>query len=222
MELTPNLHAFLWRSSGANNCNTYLIRSPQKHILIDPGHAAHFDHVRQGLDRLGLTPDHIDLLIGTHAHPDHIEAVRLFDQAPALFALHNTEWQLVEAMGPYLKTSMNVDPETLAPDFFLQEGALTVGDVDLRVYHTPGHAPGAVTIYWPAAKALFTGDLIFKSGLGRTDLPGGDGRQLKESIRRMAALDAEWLLSGHGDVVSGADAVKDNFAQVERAWFGYI
>jgi len=222
MELTPNLHAFLWTSPSANNCNTYLIRSPEKHILIDPGHVAYFDHVRGGLDRLGLALDDIDLVVCTHAHPDHIEAVQLFDKTPARFALHQAEWQLVEAMGPYLKASLNVDPEALAPDFFLREGALSVGDVELEIYHTPGHAPGAVTLHWPAEKALFTGDLIFKGGLGRTDLPGGDGRQLKESIRRMASLEAEWMLSGHGDVVSGAEAVKANFTQVERTWFGYI
>ena len=222
MELTPNLHAFLWTSPGANNCNTYLIRSPEKTILIDPGHAAYFDHVRQGLDRLGLSTGDVDLVIGTHAHPDHIEAVRLFDRASTLFALHAAEWQLVEAMGPYLKTSMNVDPEELRPDFFLTEGDLSVGDVVLGVHHTPGHAPGAVTLYWPAGKALFTGDLIFKGGLGRTDLPGGDGRQLKDSIRRMAALEAEWLLSGHGDVIHGTEAVQENFTQVERTWFGYV
>ena len=76
MELTPNLHAFLWTMAGANNCNTYLIRAKEKTILIDPGHMAHFDHVRKDLQRIGLSLEKIDLVIGTHAHPDHIEAVR--------------------------------------------------------------------------------------------------------------------------------------------------
>jgi glyoxylase-like metal-dependent hydrolase (beta-lactamase superfamily II) len=79
-----------------------------------------------------------------------------------------------------------------------------------------------VTLYWPQARALFTGDLIFNGGLGRTDLPGGDGRALKASIRRMADLDADWLLSGHGDVIRGAEAVQTNFAGVERTWFDYV
>ena len=222
MELTPNLHAFLWTSPRANNCNTYLLRSPEKRILVDPGHAAYFDHVHQGLSRLGLSTDDIDLVVGTHAHPDHIEAVGLFANAPALFAMSAVEWRVVEEMAPYFKASLDMDPAVLAPDFFLEEGALTVGDIQLQVYSTPGHAPGAVTLFWPAEKALFTGDLIFRGGLGRTDLPGGDGPQLKDSIRRMAALDAAWLLSGHGEVVSGADAVRENFEQVEQAWFGYI
>ena len=88
--------------------------------------------------------------------------------------------------------------------------------------NTGEHAPGAVTLFWPQERALLTGDLIFRGGLGRADLPGGDGRKLKESIRRMATLDAEWLLPGHGDVISGAEAVRANFAGVERTWFDYI
>ena len=75
MELTPNIDAFLWTSTRANNCNTYLIRSKEKNILIDPGHAAYFDHVREGLSRLSLSLGDIDLIIGTHAHPDHIEEI---------------------------------------------------------------------------------------------------------------------------------------------------
>ena len=222
MELTPNLHAFLWTSLSVNNCNTYLIHTTEKNILIDPGHAAYFDHVRSGLDKLGTSIENIDLIICTHAHPDHIEAVRLFESTPALFTLLTDEWQLIQAMAPYLKASMNMDLTQFAPDFFLTAGNLKAGDITLDVYHTPGHSPGGVCIHWPSAGALFTGDLIFKDGLGRTDLPGGNGAQLKESIRRMATMNAEWLLSGHGDVVSGAEAVTANFEQVESQWFGYI
>jgi glyoxylase-like metal-dependent hydrolase (beta-lactamase superfamily II) len=222
MELTPNLHAFLWTATGANNCNTFLLRSAEKTILIDPGHAPYFEHVQRGLETLGLAPGDIDLVIGTHAHPDHIEAVRLLARPPTLFALNATEWHLAREAAPMLKAALNFDPEGLAPDFFLDEGDLTVGDIELEVFHTPGHAPGGITLYWPQERALFTGDLIFKGGLGRTDLPGGSGRALKDSIRRMAALDAHWLLSGHGEVIRGREAVQANFTQVERTWFNYL
>ena len=222
MELTPNLHAFLWTLPGANNCNTYLIRSGEQNILIDPGHAAHFDHVRSGLQGLGLSTGDIDLVVCTHAHPDHIEAVQFFQETSARFAMHAAEWDLVEKIAPMLKASTAVDLELFTPDFFLTAGDLTVGDVTLQIHHTPGHAPGAICLYWPGEKALFSGDLIFKGGLGRTDLPGGNGAQLKESIRRVAELDSQWLLSGHGEVVSGADVVAANFRQVETMWFGYV
>ena len=222
MELTPDLHAFLWTFPGANNCNSYLLRSQEKNILIDPGHESHFDHVKNALDDLSLSVEDIDLIVCTHAHPDHIEAVRLFDKVPARFAMHSAEWRLAEEMAPALKASMDLDIEPFVPDFFLEEGGLTVGDIDLEVYHTPGHSPGAVTLYWPQQKALITGDLIFKAGVGRTDLPGGSGGQLKESIRRISSLDAKLLLPGHGDIVSGAPQIKANFEQVERMWFGYL
>jgi len=222
MELTPNLHAFLWTSTRANNCNTYLIRSKEKNILIDPGHAAYFSHVSDGLRALNLTVSDIHLVICTHAHPDHLEAVRFFSNTPTLFTLHREEWGLVEQMAPLLKASMNVDLDALAPDFFLSEGGLNVGDIGLTVHHTPGHSPGEVCLYWPLEKALFSGDLIFKGGLGRTDLPGGDGGRLKESIRRMGQLQSEWLLPGHGEVVYGNKAVAANFAQVEQTWFAYV
>jgi len=218
MELTANLHAFLWTSPSVNNCNTYLLRSPEKNILIDPGHAAYFDHVELGLRSLKLDVEDIDLVVCTHAHPDHIEAVRLIHKPPAQFTLHEAEWKLIEDMAPHL----GVDPGPFMPDFFLGEGELKIGDMSLDVFHTPGHSPGGVTLYWPKEKALITGDLIFRGGLGRTDLPGGSGEQLKESIRRMADLDAEWMLSGHGDVISGAETVKANFKQVEQTYFGYI
>lgn len=222
MELTPDLHAFLWTSRQSNNCNTYLLRSDSRHILIDPGHAALFDHVRQGLDALGISVADIDLVVCTHAHPDHIEAIRFFAPTKARFAIHEAEWRLIQKMAPYLKSAMGIDPDSLAPDFFLTEGDLTVGDMQLAVYHTPGHSPGGISLHWPATGALFTGDLIFKGGLGRTDLPGGDGGQLKASIRRMGTIAADWLLSGHGEVVSGNEAVRANFSEVETAWFGYV
>ncbi len=222
MELTPNLHAFLWTSTGANNCNTYLIRSAGKNILVDPGHAAFFDRTLQQMQTLELAAEDIDLIIGTHAHPDHIEAVRRFVRPPTLFALHAADWRLVEAAAPHLKAALDFDPEGLVPDFFLSEGDLKVGDIELQVFHTPGHAPGAVTLFWPQVRALFTGDLIFNGGLGRTDLPGGDGKKLKSSIRQMAAIEADWLLSGHGDVIQGREAVRLNFESVERTWFNYI
>jgi glyoxylase-like metal-dependent hydrolase (beta-lactamase superfamily II) len=104
----------------------------------------------------------------------------------------------------------------------LTEGELNVGDLQLQVYHTPGHSPGSVCVYWPEARALFSGDLIFKEGLGRTDLPGGNGALLKQSIRRMAELDLEIIYPGHGDIISGKDAVIKNFALLEQFYFAYI
>lgn len=222
MKITPNLHAFLWSSTSVNNCNTYLIKTPEKNILIDPGLSPYFDHVTRGLKQLEMSIKDIDLVICTHAHPDHIEAVHLFDNINTLFAMHETEWMLFREEVQYLGGLTKADINRFSPDFFLDEGELKVGEIVLEVFHTPGHTPGSVTLYWKDAGALFTGDLIFKDGLGRTDLKGGSGAQLKNSISRVAALGASWMLSGHGNMVSGADKVKENFERVEQTWFQYI
>ena len=74
----------------------------------------------------------------------------------------------------------------------------------------------------PIKKILFTGDVIFKEAFGRTDLPGGDGGQLKESIARMSGLEVDWLLPGHGEIIAGAEGVRMNFDHLEQYLFKYI
>jgi glyoxylase-like metal-dependent hydrolase (beta-lactamase superfamily II) len=221
MKIANNVHAFIWQSQTANNCNAYFIDGPTR-VLIDPGHRALFEHVEGGLRDLELKPDDIDLIICTHAHPDHLEAVQLFKQKSALFTLHETEWQWVTTVGKQMSAALGIDIDVLSPDFFLKEGELCLEGLEMQVFLTPGHSPGSICLYWPTQRALFSGDLVFKEGLGRTDLPGGDGAKIKESIKRMSQLDVELLLAGHGEIVSGAQEVKSNFDQIEDFWFRYV
>jgi hydroxyacylglutathione hydrolase len=211
MKITDQLHAFLWTDYRANNSNAYLINGHKK-ILVDPGHAHLFSHVTGQLAELSLRPDDLDLVVVTHGHPDHMEALRLFSPLPALVAMHAVERDFCAAMGV-------VD---FQPSFLLEEGELRVGDMTFQVLHTPGHSPGSLCLYWLEKKALFTGDVIFHQGLGRTDLPGGDGEALKSSIRRLSQLDVEYLLPGHGDWISGRENVRANFDNVESMWFGIL
>jgi glyoxylase-like metal-dependent hydrolase (beta-lactamase superfamily II) len=221
MQIVDNLHAFVWQSPTANNCNAYFIDGPTR-VLIDPGHRSLFDHVELGLKELGLRTDDVDLVVCTHGHPDHLEGAQLFKKKSALLTLSEIEWRWALSAGKDMGAAYGIDIEALTPDFFLQEGTLSLDGLEIQIYHTPGHSPGSVCLYWSAQKALFTGDLVFKDGLGRTDLPGGDGAQIKESIQRMTRLDVELLLSGHGDIISGAREARSNFERIEQYWFGYI
>lgn len=219
MKVTDGLYAFQWNSISANNCNTYLIDGPAK-ILIDPGHFHLFDHVAEQLRTLGIKMSDIDLILATHAHPDHFEAAKHFKDQPALFAVSLEDWRLIQWIGDQMGSALDLDAYT--PDFFLGTGSLDVKGIELTVVPSPGHSPGSVALYWPARKALFAGDVIFRDGIGRTDLPGGNGPILKKSIKELGSLDSEWLLPGHGEIIRGGAEVRSNFKRVEEAWFNYI
>jgi hydroxyacylglutathione hydrolase len=213
MQIFDGLHAFIWRTYTQNNCNTYLIDGELR-ILIDPGHKHLFEYVRKNLAALNVSPDEIDLAIVTHGHPDHLEAVQGLGKA-TMFAMNEEEHRFIsELAGQYFKI-----PE---PHFFLREGDLTIGEHKFEVIATPGHSPGSICLYWPDKKALFTGDLVFKDSIGRTDLPGGNGGMLKESVKRISGMDIEYLLSGHGEIVAGKKEVEANFEKIKNYWFDYL
>ena len=219
MKILDNLHSFLWLSPSENNCNAYLIGADKK-ILVDPGHFHLFSHVRDGLSGLSLSPQDIDVVIITHGHPDHMEAVKVFANTSTLIALSPLEMDFIKIVAPHYGEALGISD--FEPDFLLQEGNLNVGEMEFQVIHTPGHSPGSICLYWSKKRVLFTGDVVFNQGIGRTDLPGGDGKELKQSINRISLLDVEYLLSGHGDILSGREKVKANFENIERMWFPYL
>jgi hydroxyacylglutathione hydrolase len=213
VQVLEGLYAFVWDDYSQNNCNTFFINASKK-ILVDPGHAHLFGHVQKGLATLGITPAMIDVVLVTHGHPDHMESVSLF-KSPTQYTMSLVDYHyILELAGDYYKI-----PE---PDFFLKSGDLSLGDDLFQVIETPGHTPGSVCLYWPMNKVLFSGDVVFPQGIGRTDMPGGSGPQLKESIRRIMKLDVDYLLSGHGEVIAGKEEVAQNFRTIEDYWFRYL
>jgi hydroxyacylglutathione hydrolase len=218
MLVFDNIYVFLWNDPTVNNCNTYFIDGSKK-ILIDPGHHHLLPHVIDNLSALSVSLDDVDLVMITHGHPDHLEGMRTFKGKSTMAAIHKLEWEFLIGQTHYGASRPLMDFE---PDILLQDGDLLVGDYLLEVIHTPGHSPGSFCLYWPDRKALFTGDLVFNQGVGRTDLPGGDGQALKESIRSISRLEVEHLLPGHGPVLSGRDQVISNFVDIERVWFQYL
>lgn len=221
MKLFDDLHIYPWTSFTANNCNTYLVGREGK-ILIDPGHAQFFGNVEQQMKSDGFDPANVELILVTHSHPDHFEAVDLFFDKPVKIGLSEPEEVFLEKVGPDFARMMGLAMPKYRIDLHLAEGDLSFAGIDFQVFMTPGHSPGHLCFYWPERKTLFSGDLIFDQGVGRTDFPGGDGALLKQSILRMAELDMELILSGHGDMVQGKDKITANFDFIQQAYFPYV
>jgi glyoxylase-like metal-dependent hydrolase (beta-lactamase superfamily II) len=221
MKLEKGLYAYFWQNAYENNCNTYAIDG-EKTVLIDPGHSHHLPDLFKQMEEDGVSPDKIDLVIATHGHPDHLEGLEAFLDRPVKMAMSREEDSFLRENGERFFEMMGQDLPKYRIDFFLKEGELLLGKERFHIYHTPGHSPGSLTIHWPERKALFSGDLVFYGGIGRTDFPGGHSRDLMKSIERMSRLDTELLLPGHGEAVMGKERVVQNFEFIRQNYFPYL
>ena len=176
-------------------------------LIVDPvGRAAPFlDFV----ERRGLS---VQYIVYTHAHPDHITgAAAARERTGARVAAHRESPRLMR--GPIIKltSGFGLFFRPVAPDMLVDEGdELTIGNVSLRVLHTPGHTPDSLCL--AGHGAVFTGDLIMQGGVGRTDLPGGSLKRLQRSIRdKILPLgDNTILYPGHGPESTVAQEKKNN------------
>jgi len=218
MKVVDDLYWYPWTSMSENNCNTIFIDGEVR-TLIDPGHTHLFPRLSREAASDGVSLTDIDLIIATHGHPDHIEACANFRDQNTRIAMHETEEAFISQIGPAFYSAMGMVMPEFRVDFHLQEGDLLLGSKRFQIIHTPGHSPGAICIYWPEAKVLITGDVVFREGVGRTDFPGCSGAALKESILRLVELEVDYLLPGHGDMVRGKNEVRHNFALIQSMYF---
>lgn len=204
-----------------NNCNSYYIGG-EAPTLIDAGHRNCLDNLLSLMEKDGIDARGIKLVISTHAHPDHFEGSGAFVDNGAMMAIHEEEDKFLRGMGGRMFKMFGLEAPDLKIDFFLKEGNLLLGKNTFQIYHTPGHSPGSISIYWPEKKALITGDVVFNQGVGRTDFPGCDGKLLKKSIEKLSRLDVAYLLPGHGDIIVGEKKVADNYEFIEKAILAYV
>ncbi len=178
------------------NCYIVSFNDPDRSaLIIDPGDEG--DRLIREIESRSLTPKAI---LNTHAHVDHVGAVRLVqDQYQIPFYLQSKEESVLNTY-PDICQSLGFDPKPLPEKVEWMQGDTTLefSFSDVSIFATPGHTPGGCVIQ--IDNLAFTGDTLFAGSVGRTDLPGGDWATLESSlIRIMDTLsDSTRIFPGHG------------------------
>lgn len=206
--------------AGMLACNCYVLadRQGSDAIVVDPGQRA-FAPLRRILDENRLTPAAV---LVTHGHIDHIwSAQKVADTFGCAVYIHPADRHMltdpIRGFGPRIAQvafgTLFREPHQIVE--LDRDGAvLDVGGISVTVDHTPGHTRGSVC--FRASDVVFTGDTLFKQSVGRTDLPGGSGRDLLDSIiTKLLVLDDDTrVLPGHGEATTiGAERGANPFLQ---------
>ncbi len=198
---------------GPLQCNCTLLgdEETREAIVIDPGDEVSRIHRR--LSELGLK---LKQILVTHAHIDHVGgAVKLKRLTGAPIYLNENDVPLLKMMEAQAAWVGVPTPEVSAPDSDLTDG-MQVGleRYPARVLHTPGHTQGSVCLHFEPLKMVIAGDTLFAGSIGRTDLPGGNSRQIIDSIQSvlLALPDETRVLPGHGPATTiGAERNSNPF-----------
>jgi hydroxyacylglutathione hydrolase len=200
---------------GPLQCNCTILGDPATHeaIVIDPGEE--ISRIHRRLTELGLK---LTQILITHAHIDHIGgALRLKRLTGAPILLNENDLPLLAMMEQQASWLGTATPETAPPDASLTDG-MRVGldSYPATILHTPGHTQGSICLHFAPMKLLIAGDTLFAGSIGRTDLPGGNARQIIDSIHsRLLVLPEETqVIPGHGPATTvGHEKDRNPFLQ---------
>ncbi len=185
-------------SLGQLQANCFFLINGQDCLIIDPGDEANF--ILEQLQRQGLQ---LTGIMATHGHFDHIGAVgeiQLSFNVP-LYIFKEDQF-LIGRLNETAKYFLGFDPHFIKPSTvnYLTDTKFRVKNLKFRIIKTPGHTPGSCCYYFKEENAVFTGDTLFKEGIGRTDLSYSSKDDLKESLEKIFKLPRETIVySGHGE-----------------------
>jgi glyoxylase-like metal-dependent hydrolase (beta-lactamase superfamily II) len=179
------------------NCSILGDETSREAIVVDPGDD--IPSIQAVLDRHGLT---VKQIVITHAHIDHIAGAQKLKRLTGAPIIYNqNDLPLVKMMDVQASWLSMPVPEVLPPDIAMTDGQkIAVEGIAGVVLHTPGHTQGSSCLYLPEQSVLLAGDTLFAGSVGRTDLPGGDAKQLIRSIydRLLVLPDDVYVVPGHG------------------------
>lgn len=185
-----------WKGS-ATNCYIIFDEKSTETMVIDP--AGDIDRIEEMLNILGGKLKYIFL---THCHGDHIAGVtELKNRCGGKVLIHRDDAEGLDNADINLSGYIGLPRIELEPDSRVDDNDLIhLGELQLKVIHTPGHTKGGASLYIESEKCLFTGDTLFRGTWGRTDLPTGSLDDIMDSItKKLLVLPDETIVyPGHG------------------------
>lgn len=179
------------------NCSIFGDETTREAMVVDPG-----DQIEDILAVLKKHALKVTAIVITHAHIDHIGGAAKLKKATGAPVHMNANDQ-----GLYDQVDMQAawlgmePPERTGIDVDARDGSvLRLGGTEFQILHTPGHTQGSTSVWIPAEKKLVAGDTLFRDSIGRTDLPGGNTRQILQSIHNklLPLPDDAVVICGHG------------------------
>ncbi len=177
---------------GGLGTNCYIVVSGQNRaFIIDPGDET--EKIKGFLSAHKITAQFI---VNTHGHIDHIRANA--DLGLPVYC-HEKDRDMISDPNKNLMVTFFGTFKPVSPQRLLKDGdTVTLDEMEFKVIHTPGHTGGCLCLL--SDGVLFSGDTLFKNGIGRTDFPGASERAMQESLRKLALLDAGVVVyPGHGE-----------------------
>ncbi len=209
----------LYLLEGLRIANVYLISTPESLTLVDSGLMSDASKIVADLNRGGFTISHLRQVVITHAHADHTgSAAEIVRRSGAKVLAYKDEVPYIQgtavmpSQSPVMRLFSSLsakimpNPPGLKVDFPLEDGQEIPGTAGYITVHAPGHTPGSMCLYHPQRRILIAGDALFnrhpltmRPGLREPlAMISSDIHQVRESIRKLAALDVDILLCGHG------------------------
>lgn len=221
------------------DAHVYLVGDPssQDLSLIDAGMVGKGNYKINAIKNLGIKLEDIKRIIMTHTHMDHIGCLaEIQEQIPwAELWMHREEAEALEQGDERAVYGMDMFRSMCEMQYGLKPGAfkfqvdhklqggenLEIGGMSWETIHIPGHSRGSIGLYDRISKTLIPGDVVYADyAIGRFDLYGANGAELRDSLMRLAELEVDILLPGHNRIVK--DLPPEYILRTAKQWEMYL